>query len=193
MANPMYVSDDRKDAYRDIVIGEILNLNGRDYVDTAYDLGCGTGVYVGGLIANGIPTIGIDIEQDLLSEALRAPIDNIVFADLTEDVRSRFPPRDLVVSIEVAEHIAPERAYLFLQNIVALSRKWIFMTASNEVSAWHLNPQPLDTWVEQIEAFGTHAYQSDLSEAARQRFRTTITLEELIWFKYNLMIFKRCS
>ena len=187
-----YLSDDRKECYADALITQILTLSQIDPIADAVDLGCGTGIYVSRLQRAGIPTIGIDNNQTLLQdETLRMDRTDLAMLDLSTLMFGSRTPCDLVLSIEVGEHIVPERCEIFLRNVCYLSKKWIVMTASDEVGPYHVNPQPYDVWVEQMCALGTHDFLVATSRTWMEHFANLITKDELKWFKRNLMIFRR--
>lgn len=183
------ISEPRKVRHADIVAKQICKLGN---IKTAYDFGCGSGIYVQALISNNVDTLGIDINESLLPEQFKTPIENIRFLDLAEKfIHNGFEPRDLVISIELAEHIEKSYAFILFQNIVKLAKKWIFMTASPEAGKYHLNPRPREYWIEGIERFGYHEYHVDLSENTMEFFRLRIPITDgLMWFKRDLMIFK---
>ena len=187
-----YLSDDRKECYADELITQILTLSQIDPIADAVDLGCGTGIYVSRLQRAGIDTVGVDNNKVLLQdERLWMDKSDLAMLDLSAPLPDIWAPHDLVLSIEVAEHIVAERCEIFLRNVCRLSKKWIVMTASDEVGLYHVNPQPYGAWVEQVCALGTHEFLADTSKAWMEYFANLITKDELRWFKRNLMIFRR--
>jgi len=115
-----------------------------------------------------------------------------ILADLGEE--QNFGEFDLVVSIEVAEHIEPELADNFVENLTKHSRRWIVITASpvtKEKSPYclkaHLNEQDKNYWIEKIEKHG-FTYDKDKTESWQNHFSNRIVPE---WFKKDLMIFKK--
>jgi hypothetical protein len=190
MSHDFYLSDDRKLAHIGSFTSEIGRLSQMNYIADAWDLGCGTGIYVQALIDAGIRCQGLD-NCDLTKEKLHTDKANIVKADVSGEIWQNRNPRDLVVSIEVGEHIEADHAKFFAQNLCWLSRKWIFLTCSDLPGKYHVNPQPPSYWIELIESFGMHRYESRLSVPAMVRCSKAIPLDELRWFKYNLMIFRR--
>lgn len=187
----MALSAEQKMKFADIVVKKICELNG---IRTAYDFGCGSGIYTEALIKNGIDTLGLDVNDTLALEQYHTARRNMIFVDLSlRGVKEDFnlDRRELVVSIEVAEHIEKSNVDIFFGNIIDLADRWIFLTASPEAGQYHVNPQPRDYWIEKVEQFKKHEYEKTLSENFMEYFRMAIPpIEGLIWFKRDLMIFK---
>lgn len=184
----MYSADDNKKECADVIVDWICELGG---IKTAYDLGCGSGIYVQALIDNGVKTLGIDINDSLTIEWLNTSRENIQFLDLSKDITNLFEPRDIVVSIETAEHIPEQKVDIFFQNVVGLANNWIFLTASPTIGKYHLNPQSRDYWIEKVERFEKHRYQDSLSIITMNYFDAVIPKTKgLKWFKNDLMVFK---
>ena len=188
----MALSDEQKIKFADIVAKKICELDG---IRTAYDFGCGSGIYTEALIKTGVETLGLDVNDTLAIEQYHTARRNMIFVDLSlRGVKEDFnlSRRELVVSIEVAEHIEKSNVDIFFGNIIDLADRWIFLTASPEVGQYHVNPQPRDYWIEKVEQFKKHEYEKTLSENFMKYFKMTIPLKEgLVWFKRDLMIFRR--
>lgn len=186
----MLSADAQKMESAHIIIEKICELG---EIKTAYDFGCGSGIYVQALIDNGVKTLGIDSNEKMLPEQFNTSMKNIRFLDLTEDIIALrfFQPRDLIISFEVAEHIAKDKAYVFFVNIVLLTDDWIVLTASPDLGTYHLNPQPQRYWIDYVERFRVHRYQEDLSENIMEYFKSKMRGDQLVWFTRDLMIFKK--
>lgn len=173
-----------------IIIEKICELG---EIKTAYDFGCGSGIYVQALIDNGVKTLGIDSNEKMLPEQFNTSMKNIRFLDLSKNIFDLFffEPRHLVISFEVAEHIAKEKVDVFFRNIVKLANDWIVLTASPDAGTYHLNPQPRRYWIDRIEKFRVHRYQGDLTENIIEYFKSKMRGDQLVWFTRDLMIFKK--
>lgn len=158
-------------------------------ITSAYDLACGSGVYTKALADQGIDVVGMDLDGELPLKYLRVPAPFRLVRDLSGDIADFWACRDIVVSIETAEHIAEKNVGVFFNNIVTLARSWIFLTASPAEGKYHLNPRPRAYWIDQVERLGKHEYQHETSVKMMEYFKTIMN-SGLIWFKRDLMIFK---
>ena len=109
------------------------------------DIGCGTGTF---LVASGA-SYQFGIEGDWVKpDMLDAP--DIVFE--SRDLEQRFsgPKVDLVLSLEVAEHLSPERAEGFVADRVAMAPTVLFSAAiPGQGGVGHLNEQWQSYWAGQ--------------------------------------------
>jgi len=182
-----YPADEIKLKYSTNIISKILSLG---KIKSSYDFGCGTGLYVQELINQGIDTLGFDGNLGIENE-IKTDEKNIVFTNLEYSLSKKYLPRDLVLSIEFAEHLSEEGGKLFCNVVTDLSNKWIVMTASSKPGEFHLNPQPKDYWITRIEEKKTHKYKKQLTNDFMEFFHNLIlTKHGLNWFRKDLMIFK---
>jgi SAM-dependent methyltransferase len=166
------------------------NILARTFINTinpksVVDVGCGNGVLLAG-VPGDIKVLGIEGSENGVKQSL---VENskILCHDLRTElnIQDRF---DLVVSIEVAEHIEPKYADTFVDNLIILGDT-IILTASNEQSPYHFNCQPKDYWV---GLFNKRFFERDI------KTETTIVsvLENTIdssrdYLYKNMMVFKR--
>ena len=117
-------------------------------VRSVLDVGCGEGHAVSFFHRLGLHSHGID---GLLLNVKRSVIP-IAHHDLT--FSQYLMPVDLVLSIEVAEHIAPEYVDNFLDTLA--NGRVICMTAAppGQDGHHHVNCQPSEYWVEQMKKRG---------------------------------------
>ena len=66
---------------------------------------------------------------------------------------------ELVVCMEVAEHLSPESADGLVQEVATLAEKWILWSAATPgQGGWgHVNEQPHEFWLEKFRAHGFRA------------------------------------
>lgn len=186
----LYPADPIKLIYVGCIINKILTL-GNGGIKSAYDFGCGTGMYVHELIRRGVDTLGFDGDLGIKDE-LKTDEENIVFANLEYPISSDFLPRDLVLSIEFAEHLSEAGGELLYDTMTRLSKRWIVITASPEEGEFHLNPQPREYWIDKISKRATHTYCKNTSEEFMDYFNNVILPKDgLRWFRRDLMIFER--
>lgn len=121
------------------------------------DIGCGTGTWLAAALADGAETsFGIEgdwVTPEMLDDA------RIVFAP--QDLEQRFsgPRVDLAMSLEVAEHLSPERAVSFVADLVALAPAVLFSAAiPGQGGVGHLNEQWQSWWATLFAAHGYLAY-----------------------------------
>jgi len=151
------------------------------------DVGCGNGVLskgfsckymgiegskegVGATEARGLRVFWFDLREELLFETLTGN------------------KNDLAVSIEVAEHLEPEYADIFVGNLCELSNT-IVLTASNvnDGGKYHFNPQPKSYWIEKFTAKG-YKYKEDLTTEITSIMKSNInTAYAYLW--NNMMVF----
>lgn len=118
------------------------------------DVGCGAGTWARAFADAGVPDV-VGVDGDWVdTKALLIPSDQFIRADLTRPFRL---PRqfDLCLSLEVAEHLSPDRAAGFVADLTALSDVVVFSAAIPfQGGTHHLNEQWQAYWVEQFAAQG---------------------------------------
>jgi SAM-dependent methyltransferase len=181
-----YQWDSIKQRFAGVVISGILdNLPG---IKTVYDIGCGTGLYVQEFIKNGMDCTGFELSPHAFYQA-RTSLDNIYQVDVARPI-SGHDERDLVFSVEVAEHIPERFADDYIKNLCCLSDSWVFITSSNKEGKYHLNPQPREYWINRVVKNG-FKYRPVLSSTLMDFYAENIKIDGLKWFKDSLMIFKK--
>ncbi len=153
----------------------------------AVDLGCGTGEFVRALKDAGVAAHGVDFAQAAVARCVEAGLD-VRRADLTRP--GSVPWRgDLVLSFEVAEHLVPEAAPAFVENICGAARAHVVMTAAGpgQVGLHHFNCQPKSYWIALMLARG---FRFDADLTLRWE-RVAADAGLALWFQQNLMVFHR--
>lgn len=150
-------------------------------VRSVCDVGCGTGVWLAEFKRRGVDDIrGYDgdyVPRDLL----RIPSDAFVPVDLKQpfDAGRRF---DLVVSLEVAEHLPPECAAGFVEGLTRLGPIVLFSAAiPNQGGTEHVNERWQDYWA---GLFQENGYRS--IDAIRWRIWDNDDVE--LWYRQNLFL-----
>jgi len=157
--------------------------------ESVADVGCGQGVYLECFQALGVKCmLGIEGTDNALKDAV---VPFIVKHDLR--VPFSHPQQyDLVLSIEVAEHIHGAHAGTLVTTIVDLCRPGghIVLTAAppGQEGNHHINLQPREYWIRKFSNRGC-AYQEQLS----MEISSGLDLQGLHWVKRNLMIFMRLA
>lgn len=125
--------------------------------NTVLDAGCAWGLLVERLRARGVEAYGIDISEYAIQN---------VHPDIQKycqvgSITDPFPRRyDLIISIEVLEHMQPQDSERAIANLCQYSDNIIFSsTPFDYKEATHLNVQPPDYWARQ---FARHQFFRDL-------------------------------
>ena len=150
------------------------------------DVGCGIGTWLSVFLAHGITDVkGIDgdfIDRTLLSKF----IDEKYFsaADLTQlfDLKKKF---DLVISLEVAEHLPPKSAETFVASIVQHGDTILFSGATvGQGGQNHLNEQWPSYWADLFQKHGYQCYDI---------IRPLIWNDALVnkWYKQNVLVYSK--
>ena len=148
------------------------------------DVGCGLGTFLRAFKELGAETIlGIDgewVDRKLLSKNIS--LAEFKLADLQEDfsMNVRF---DLVISLEVAEHLRPESAERFVNNLVALGDVILFSGATpiTWFDSSHLNNQWPDYW---SDRFAAHDYF--MQDIVRHIFYNNHDVDS--WYRTNMFL-----
>ena len=155
--------------------------------ETFVDFGCSIGSYLEGALAGGAKKVlGFDV---IVDKAQRYIPDGIrpylKYAHVGKQVRCG--KWDCAISIEVAEHLLPEEADTFVQNLVNASEKHIVFTASPKKGYYHFNTQPQQYWINLFETRG-FTYSFILTEKLKELWKT---LRAEPWVLRNLMVFQK--
>ena len=143
------------------------------------DLGCGLNNYVNILCYLGYSAIGIDF-TNLGSK-------NFVHADLTKPLKLKIKTSN-VISLEVGEHIEPEGAQVYLDNVTSLGGEIIFSWAiPGQEGVGHINCQT-NEWVRQ--QMRDREYVEAIDKTAE--LRAAIQDCHCTWFRETLMYFTPC-
>jgi SAM-dependent methyltransferase len=112
------------------------------------DVGCGLGTWLRAFkdILPDIRVVGLDGEYNKGRVLIDA--DEFIGCDLEEQLPS-FPSKfDLAMSLEVAEHLSPQRAQSFVRDLTSLSSAVLFSAAwPGQGGTNHINEQWHDYWV----------------------------------------------
>jgi len=146
------------------------------------DVGCGTGEWLSVFRENGVEDIwGIDgpyVDQN----QLKIPAGRFIPADLEQPFRMerRF---DLVVSLEVAEHLSWSSAEAFVGSLIELGSVILFSAAiPNQGGENHLNEQWPEYWTELFNSKGFVVV-----DALRRRVWNNEKVQW--WYAQNTLIF----
>jgi len=148
------------------------------------DIGCGRGAWLSEWERAGVADyLGIDGEY-VDRDKLLIPRDRFGTQNLAKrfDIGRRF---DLVVSLEVGEHIHPEATQAFVDNLCTHSDAILFSAAvPGQGGLSHINEQNYAFWRRQ---FGARGYR--LFDVVRPKLRSKRDVEP--WYRYNTMFYAR--
>ena len=126
----------------DVIMPLVLQQTGARSV---VDVGCGAGTWLAACAALGI-TDYLGIDGLYAAEVLQIPRDHFRVADLRQPLTfdRRF---DLAMSVEVAEHLPPEAAPAFVQQLTSAAPIVVFSAAiPGQGGTRHLNEQWQSYW-----------------------------------------------
>jgi SAM-dependent methyltransferase len=151
------------------------------------DVGCGTGTWLKAAkeLVPELDIQGVDHPQaDKDSSYLVIPQENFIGCDLTQalNLERQF---DLVLSLEVAEHLEPQHADQFIANLVRHGNTIVFSAAiPGQGGVGHYNERFPEYWVEKFKAAGYICY-----DTLRPKLWLRTDIE--VWYQQNIMIFSR--
>jgi SAM-dependent methyltransferase len=148
------------------------------------DVGCGSGSWLRAFQKNGVKSIfGVDGNQ---TPVLDIPADRFLRTDLNKpfDLKKKF---DLAVSMEVAEHLSPESADPFVENLTRLAPAVLFSAAiPGQGGAGHVNEEWPSYWAEK---FAKHGYVP--FDCLRLRIWEDPAVEW--WYSQNILLYVKKS
>ena len=146
------------------------------------DVGCGVGTWLSVFADNGVNDyLGVDGDW-VANEMLQIPQSQFCKRNIAQSLEfeRRF---DLVISLEVAEHLPESHASEFVASLVRLSNVVLFSAAiPYQGGTHHVNEQWQDYW---SELFAAHGYRP--IDLVRPRFWNDKRIEW--WYLQNTLIF----
>jgi len=141
------------------------------------DVGCGPGTYVEAMVAAGVPSLGVDNDP-------RCPYGQ---TDITSEMMTPVG-YDVVLSLEVGEHIDPSKADAYVDYICRAKPSVIYFSAaaSGQGGEGHINCQPKEYW---RELFRDRGYIEDLM-ATEVFLRFMTAGPHMGWLANNAMVFR---
>ena len=161
------------------LLEEINHYINNNEINSVYDFGCGKGEYLQGIVDfnNLIEATGFEGHQT------DGVFNNILKLDLSENINLN--PVDLVISIEVGEHIPKQYEQTFLDNISKHAKNHIIMSwaVEGQGGLGHVNCQNNDYIIEQMINRGW-CYQESFSKDIRSKMPDN-------WLKNTVMVFTK--
>jgi hypothetical protein len=153
-------------------------------LDTATDFGCGLGEYL--LKLDSIISV-IGVEGSIPKPA---KFNNILELDLTTDLQNhKILTSDLVISLEVGEHIPKEFMGVYLDNITDHCEKYLITSwaVRGQAGFGHVNCLDNAEIIPEFENRGFELLEKETNEAR------SIIEDKAHWFRNTLFIFKKKS
>lgn len=150
------------------------------------DVGCGIGAWLSIFSDNGVSDI-LGVDGDYINpKQLQIPRHSFLAHDLSEPLT--LPEQfDLVVSLEVAEHLPVESAATFIDTLVRLGPIILFSAAVPlQPGTAHLNPQWPNYWADIFIKRGF-----EVVDCLRKEFWRNDNVE--YWYAQNMLIFVRAD
>jgi SAM-dependent methyltransferase len=147
------------------------------------DVGCGTGTWPAAFAHHGVPDVaGIDGDH-VRRDMLHIPEPCFTPHDLREPLPPAARAYDLACSLEVAEHLPPERGEGFVADLVARAEVVCFSAAiPGQGGVHHVNERWPDYWA---QLFAAHGYR------AVDAIRPAIWRDDRVewWYCQNMLLF----
>jgi SAM-dependent methyltransferase len=150
-------------------------------IQSVTDFGCGLGEYLAKL--SPIVNNAIGVEGSIPKQA---KFEYIIQGDLTTDLKSKAFTSDLVISLEVGEHIPAEFMGVYLDNITNHSAKYLITSwaVRGQAGFGHVNCLDNNEIIPEFEKRGFKLMEKE-TEKAR-----LIIEDKAHWFRNTLFIFK---
>ena len=150
---------------------------------TVLDIGCGPGTYVDALRTFGIRALGIDIDSRVVG---KEHLKYQSLFDLTDTDQA-----DIVICLEVAEHIDESAADLVAYQVARCVKKTLIWSAAQpgQGGIGHINCQPKEYWEEKLAAQGLIR---DI-ELETRMLEFIVQGPHMGWFRNNVMLFTRSN
>lgn len=157
-------------------------------ISSAKDFGCGPGWYVADLNQMGVNCIGYDANPNLLIQSSSIPYakGKCIVTDLSIPMKDdHAEPVDLVISIEVGEHIPSVSENMFIDNVCGASKKFVIMSwaQENQKGDGHVNCKSQDYIIQEFVK-RNFKYSEAISLNIRKKC-------EKWWLRNNVMCFIR--
>ena len=157
---------------------------------SVFDVGCGTGALLEALATRGCSVAGLEYSEAALAYCRRRALDVRKF-DLEHDDRPADLDvvRDVVVSMEVAEHLPGSVAGRFIKLLTSLGETVVFTAAPpGQGGTDHVNEQPRSYWVSNSSRRAVSFSNENLTDRWQGQWQASGAVPEFYWA--NLMVFQ---
>ena len=148
--------------------------------ESVLDIGCGPGTYVDSMRDLKINARGMDIDERVHGH------EHLTFKSLLDITDES---ADVVICLEVAEHIEPALEDQVVDRVVSAVGKTLIWTAAlpGQGGIGHINCRPKEFWAEKIAAAGL-VRNLEREAALKEHMRYPGTMG---WFLNNVLYFER--
>lgn len=156
-------------------------------IQSVLDIGCGNGIYLHAFLQAGVTDVtGVDGSPNAKETAL-VNGKYIEIRDLSAEIDMQ-RLYDLVMTIEVAEHLDDADSDTFVANLCRHGKRIYFSAAHpGQGGTHHVNEQPKEYW---LEKFKQHGYQ--LQHEASTQLASHLEQEDAVFWLYkNGMILEK--
>ena len=151
------------------------------------DVGCGTGALLAELRDAGCEVTGLEYARAAREICLERGLDVHAF-DIINDAINDSRTYDVVVSMEVAEHLPEQAADRYIALLTRLGKTIVFTAAPpGQGGTDHVNEQPQEYW---IEKFHSRNHALDWTLTSRWRESWKLSGEVQSWYYNNLLVFR---
>ena len=121
---------------------------------TVFDLGCGPGLLVEALRERGVEAWGLDISEHAIAHAAAGAREFCRVGSITDELASAY---DLIVCIEVIEHVPAPYANDAVANMAEHGKRVLFSSAPDDFKdPSHTNVRPVEHWVGLFARYGMY-------------------------------------
>jgi len=163
-------------------------------LNSVVDFGCASGFYLEGFLKGGSSVRGFEYLYDNAKSFMdKSVIDFIQYGNVMNRIDcGKF---DCAISIEVAEHILPEKSAQFLDNLVNASNKLIMMTAATpgQKGTGHINEREREFWVNELKSRGFVWSEDDIQLAKECFDKLNIRNKYMSLIRKQIMVFRKDS
>jgi len=147
------------------------------------DVGCGQGVWLSVFKEEGISDL-VGIDGDYVDkDKLEIPRENFITTNFNENFPEKTRNFDLVVSLEVAEHVNEKKADEFVSYLISLGGAVLFSAAIPfQGGVNHVNEQWQDYWISKF-----HEKGFVVVDCIRPKIWENKSVE--LWYKQNIFLF----
>jgi len=135
--------------------------------ESVFDLGCGIGSYLAGFEACGCKVAGCELGYDVARKYIRGAVRDSIFKwDATIPMTSRHGA-DLVLCLDIMEHIPKDKHATVWANLKMLGRGPIIFSGGlpGQPGYGHIACMTRDQWIDEAQANGLEWQQHETEEA----------------------------
>jgi trans-aconitate methyltransferase len=173
--------DELQAASYDVMAGSIVE---QLHPRFAVDVGCGSGALLAALAARGVRTLGLEGSPAGVASARRRKID-VRLTDLAQPFEVE--PCDVVISLEVAEHLPESAADQFVASLASAAPHIVFSAATpGQGGLDHINEQPHAYWIEKFSGRG-FTVDEETTQTVREHWRRSGVAS---WYCKNVLFLR---